>query len=124
MTSVDQCWSYERTAPANFTALIPPGVRKSTRLTDSTDQCLSLEQWVWRARGRMSELKMLEDSESRNVRDNREREQWRRAMLDSHRRWNRRLRIDMRHLLDAASLRARDESVTDDIVANLGGAKV
>jgi len=72
----------------------------------------------------MPDLKMLENSKSRNVRDYCERERARPQMLDSHRRWNRRLRIDVRDFLDAARLGPGDESVTHDILANLSGAKV
>ena len=67
---------------------------------------------------------MLEDTESRNVRNSCQGEEALRDVLYRHRHRNRRLRIDMRDLLYAPGLRSRDESVPYDILAYLGGSKV
>jgi len=67
---------------------------------------------------------MLEDTESRNVRNYWEEEEALCDVLDNHRHRNRRLLIDMRNLLRAAGLRARDENVAYDILAYLGRAEV
>jgi len=67
---------------------------------------------------------MLQDAESWNSGDYRNRKEALRDILDSHGHRNRRLRVDTRDLLDATGLRSRDERVTYDILANFGGAEV
>ena len=67
---------------------------------------------------------MLENTEGRDLRGYCHGKQSLRDILDRHRRRIRRLRIDERNLLYATGLRSRDEGVTYDILAYLGGAKV
>lgn len=67
---------------------------------------------------------MSKDAENRNVRNYCQRKKTLRDVLDNHRGRNRGQRVDMRHPLDTAGLRSRDESVTHDVLAYFGGAEV
>ena len=66
---------------------------------------------------------MLQDTESRN-RNYRQPEKTLRDILDGHRSWNRRQRIDVRNLLDARRFGSRNESMANDILAYLGSAEM
>ena len=111
----------ERT-PAAF-SICPPRTQRNVA-TGFRSPNLDAKQRVRRTRARGPELQMPRNTESRNVYNGRERKKTLNDMLDIDRRRNRWLPINMRQLLYATGLRSRDEGVTHDVLAYLGGAEV
>src|ERR1035437_1567579 len=120
MTSCDQGWS----DPQQCFRINPGGCTQTYVATGTRWTSMELEQWVGCVRARRPELEMLEETESRDFRNYCLREEAFRDVLDNHRHRNRRLRVDMRSLLEAILLRSGDESVTHDGASYLGGAEV
>src|ERR1700722_5450926 len=115
---VDQCWN--KKTPADFIASIRSGVTRTYTLTGLDGRMYGLEQRVGRARAGRPELEMLENTENRDGRKCWQREEPGRFTREYCRLRNRRLCIEVHDLFYATGLRSCDESVTHDIVSNLG----